>query len=316
MQNKKHNPANSRFKAWLLTHRWSLLQSLRQFSRNPVGGSLTTAVIGVSLALPGGFYLFLENVQQAIADWDNNVQITAFLIPELNDNAVDDVLQRLSEHPRIASVTAIHRDQALAEYKALSGFSEIIDLLDKNPLPTTLVITPDLPNFIEAHERQLVKFLDDQPEIDVAHFDQQWIKRLHGIMQIVRHCIVIFSIFIGFGVLLIIGNTIRMSIYHRRHEIEIVKLFGATNQFIRRPFLYSGFWYGLSGGVVAFIALILTLKFLNPPVTRLAALYASEFRLVGFDGVETLILPCVGVLLGLCGSWISVQRHLNDIEPI
>ncbi len=316
MKNKKHIPSNARVKTWLLAHRQALLHSLGQYFRNPAGSLMTTVVIGMSLALPGGFYLLLENVQQVTDDWDGNIQITAFLTPAFDDQDVSGVIERLMEHARIASVRVIDREQALAEYKALSGFSEALDLLDENPLPTTLVIAPEISTLIDGDEQQLVKFIDDQPEIDVAHFDQQWIKRLHGIMQIVRHCIIIFSTFIGFGVLLIIGNTIRMSIHHCRHEIEITKLFGATSQFIQRPFLYTGFWYGLSGGAVALILLILLLKFLNPPVKRLAILYASEFNLVGFTGVEMLILPCAGVFIGLLGSWISVRRYINDIEPV
>ena len=303
------------FKAWLLLHAQSFVYSLGQYYRNLLSSILTTAVIGISLALPGGFYLLLENAQQVTAGWGGSIQITAFLKPDIDDAVANTLVSRLLDSPNIEAAKFINRDQALAEYKELSGFSEVIDLLDENPLPSIVIIFPKIDALTEGKDRQIIDFIVSQSEVEVAQYDQQWVKRLYGIIEIIQRFVIIFSAFIGFGVLLIIGNTIRMAIYHHRSEIEITKLFGATNHFIRRPFLYSGFWYGLSGGVTSWLLLTLTLQFLKQPVNRLAELYASEFSLANLTVIEALILLACGIFLGLFGSWISVQRHIRTIEP-
>jgi cell division transport system permease protein len=303
------------FKAWLLSHAQSFIYSLGQYYHNLLSSILTTAVIGLSLALPGGFYLLLENAQQVTAGWGGSIQITAFLKPEIDDAMAQELITRLLDNPNIEAARLINRDQALAEYKELSGFSEVIELLDENPLPSIIIIFPKIDVLTEGRDRQILDFLYSQSEIEVAQYDQQWIKRLYGIIDIIKRFVIIFSAFIGFGVLLIVGNTIRMAIYHHRSEIEVSKLFGATNHFIQRPFLYTGFWYGLSGGLASWLLLTLTLEFLKQPVNRLAALYSSEFTLANLSATETLIMLACGIFLGIFGSWISVQRHLSTIEP-
>ena len=306
---------SSLFKMWLLLHTQSFVYSLGQYYRNLLSSILTTAIIGISLALPGGFYLLLENAQQITAGWGGSIQITTFLKPDVSDTVARGVVSRLLMDPNIGSAKLINRDQALAEYKELSGFSEVIDLLDHNPLPSIIIIFPKIDALNEGKNTQIIDFISRQPEVEVAQYDQPWVKRLYGIIKIIQRFVVIFSAFIGFGVLLIVGNTIRMAIYHHRNEIEITKLFGATNHFIQRPFLYTGFWYGLSGGITSWLLLTLTLQFLKQPVNRLADLYASEFSLAYLSTSETLLMLACGIFLGVLGSWISVQRHLRTVEP-
>lgn len=313
MKNKARRKPTTLIKAWLLLHAQSFVYSLGQYYRNLITSILTTAVIGISLALPGGFYLLLENARQVTAGWDGAIQITAFLKPDIEDALAKTAADRLLENPAIQQTRLINRDQALAEYKELSGFSDVIDLLDNNPLPSIIIIIPKLDMLSDGGDRHLIEYIYSQPEVELAQYDQQWVKRLYGIIEIIQRCIIIFSAFIAFGVMLIIGNTIRMAIYHHRDEIEITKLFGATNYFIQRPFLYTGFWYGLSGGIACWALLTITLQFLKQPVNKLAALYASDFSLSGLSALETLIMLLCGILLGLVGSWISVQRHLKTI---
>ncbi len=315
MRTRTKSKPGALFKAWLLSHAQSFIYSLGQYYRNLLSSILTTAVIGISLALPGGFYLILENAQKVTADWGGSIQITAFLKPDIDDAVANTLVTRLLDSPNIEAAKLINRDQALAEYKELSGYSEVIDLLDENPLPSIVIIFPKVDALTEGRDLQIIDLIIRQPEVEVAQYDQQWIKRLYGIIEIIQRFVIIFSVFIGFGVLLIIGNTIRMAIYHHRSEIEITKLFGATNYFIQRPFLYTGFWYGLSGGITSWLLLTLALQFLKQPVNRLAELYASDFSLANLTAIETLILLACSIFLGLFGSWISVQRHLRTIEP-
>ena len=315
MRTRTKNKPGTLLRAWLLSHAQSFVYSLGQYYRNLLSSILTTAVIGISLALPGGFYLLLENAQQVTAGWGGSIQITAFLKPEIDAAAAKELAAHLLENQNIEAVKLIDREQALAEYKELSGFSEVIDLLDENPLPTTIIVLPKIDALSGDRDQRIIEYLHSQPEIEVAQYDQQWVKRLYGIIEIIKRFVIIFSAFIGFGVLLIVGNTIRMAIYHHRDEIEISKLFGATNHFIQRPFLYTGFWYGLSGGVASWLLLSLALQFLKQPVSRLAELYASQFSLANLSTTETLIMLTCGIFLGIFGSWISVQRHLKTIEP-
>ena len=315
MKTRTNNKPSALLKAWLVSHAQSFVYSLGQYYRNLLSSILTTAVIGISLALPGGFYLLLENVQEVTAGWGGAIQITAFLKPEINDAGAEELVAKLMDNENIETVKLIDREQALAEYKELSGYSDVINLLDENPLPSIIIVFPKIDAPTEGTDLQIIDFLYSQPEIEVAQYDQQWIKRLYGIIEIIKRFVIIFSAFIGFGVLLIVGNTIRMAIYHHRSEIEISKLFGATNHFIQRPFLYTGFWYGLSGGIASWLLLSLTLQFLKQPVNRLAELYASEFSLANLTITETLIMLACGIFLGIFGSWISVQRHLRAIEP-
>jgi len=315
MRNKARNNPVTLLRAWLLLHAQSFIYSLGQYYRNMLTSILTTAVIGISLALPGGFYLLLENARQVTTGWDGSVQITTFLKPDVNDATATRLVRRLLENKSIEEARLIKRDQALAEYKELSGFSEVIDILDDNPLPSIIIIKPKLIAIPDGVDHHIIEFISSQPEVEIAQYDQLWVKRLYGIIEIIQRCIILFSVLIGFGVLLIVGNTIRMAIYNHRDEIEITKLFGATNYFIRRPFLYTGFWYGLSGGVVSWALLTITLQFLKQPVDKLAKLYASEFSISALSVTETMIMLLCGVFLGVFGSWISVQRHLKTIGP-
>lgn len=315
MKNKTGIKSNISIKAWILLHTQSFIYSLGQYYRNLLTSILTTSVVGISLALPGGFYLLLENAQQVTAGWNESIQVTAFLKSDINSVKASAVIDRLLDNPKIEAVELIDREQALIEYKELSGFSEVIDLLDENPLPSIIIVSPKLTALSNGKDSQIIEFITTQPEIEFAQYDQQWVKRLYRIIEIIQRCIVVFSAFIGFGVLLIVGNTIRMAIYHHRNEIEITKLFGGTNYFIQRPFLYTGFWYGLTGGIVSWFLLTLTLQFLKQPANRLTELYAGKFSISGLSGMETTIMLLSGIFLGLFGSWISVQRHLKSIEP-
>jgi cell division transport system permease protein len=162
----------------------------------------------------------------------------------------------------------------------------------------------------------LIKELEAMPEVDNAQYDSQWIKRLVYLLDIVNRLIIILSTLLAIGVLLIVGNTIRLSIYNRRAEIEITKLFGGTDSFIQRPFLYSGLWYGAFGGIIAWVLITVSMQMLRGPVKQLANLYASDFQLIGLGFLNSLLLVGIGIALGLFGSWISVKRHLKAIDPV
>lgn len=305
-----------RFDTWLLQHAQAFVFSLGQYIKYPISNLLTTAVIGISLALPASFYLLLDNVRVVSSGWGGSLQITLFLQTEIDDEPAATFANSLTEHQLIGETVLIKRAEALAEYQRLSGFADALDSLDENPLPNVILVKPLIKDRDDRQTERLIKELEAMPEVDSAQYDSRWIKRLLFLLAIINRTIIILSTLLAIAVLLIVGNTIRLSIYNRRAEIEITKLFGGTDSFIQRPFLYSGLWYGVFGGIIAWVLISVSLQLLRGPVKQLSGLYSGDFQLIGLGVVKSLILIGIGVLLGLVGSWISVKRHLKSVEPV
>ena len=302
-------------RVYLLRHAEVLLSSLGRLWRNPVASLMTVAVIGIALALPAGLHLLLENARRLSGGWDGSTQVSLFLRREVPEAESARLASTLRERPEIAETTLIPRAEALAEFRTLSGFGGALDALDENPLPDVIVVRPApghaAPKAVEA----LVAELRVVPGVEHARLDMQWVKRLYALMEIVRRGVEVVALLLGLAVLLVVGNTIRLDIQNRRREIEVAKLIGATDAFIRRPFLYSGAWYGLFGGVAAWLLVSMALWATGGPVQQLALLYQSQFRLIAADAGTVLTLLVGGALLGLLGSWLAVGRHLAAIEP-
>ncbi|MGH8631737.1 MAG: permease-like cell division protein FtsX [Burkholderiales bacterium] len=302
--------------AWLDQHAQSFFFSIGQMARNPIGSLLTTAVIGISLALPASFYLMLVNARQVTAGWGGTARISVFMKLDVSEDRARAMAEQLARHAQVEDVHYVSREEALAEYERLSGLGEALRYLDENPLPAMLLVQPRLQGLSGGAGDRLIAELRGLPGVDSAEFDRQWVQRLIALLQIFQRAVIILATLLAVAVLLIIGNTIRLAIYNRRAEIEINKLFGATNAFIRRPFLYSGLMHGLGGAVLALILLHAGLWLLSGPVARLADLYLSEFTLGGLGAREALCLLGAGGFLGLAGSWLAVQRHLDEIGPL
>ncbi len=300
---------------WLLRHLQVFFYSLGQLSRHPFATLMTAAVIGIALALPAGLHVILKNAQQVSGGWDGAAKISLFLKKSVNDRQARTLQTRLRKLPEVGQVRYISRDQALEEFQRLSGFGEALDALEDNPLPSVLVIQPGLAASQPARTRQLLEKLRTYPEVDIANLDMQWVKRLYAIMDMVRRGVLVLAVLLAMAVLLVVGNTIRLAIQNRRAEIVVMKLIGGTDAFIRRPFLYTGFWYGLFGGLIAFVLVSLSFSVLSGPIERLAGLYQQQFVLSGLDFSSALLLFGASILLGLGGSWLAVGRHLRDIEP-
>lgn len=302
-------------RAWAIRHLQTFFYALGQLSRRPFSTLMTSAVIGIALALPAGLHVLLKNVQEVAAGWDGATQVSLFLKRESDEAQAIKLAETLRAERDIGQVRYISRGEALAEFRSLSGFGEALDVLEDNPLPPVLVVHPAVGlNTPEAVGR-LVQRLDALPLVDMAQLDMQWVKRLYGMMDIARRGVWILGSLLALAVLLVVGNTIRLAIQNRRDEIVITKLIGGTNAFIRRPFLYTGFWYGLFGGIIALLLVSGSLSLLQEPVRNLAGLYRSEFNLHNLALEPAIALLGFGSLLGLLGSWLAVGRHLREIEP-
>lgn len=293
---------------------WSNLQAaLGRVVRQPGATLLTIAVIAIALALPAGLRVFVSNMGALSGRWEGAADFTAYLKMDVTARQGAELAERLSEHDGIAEIAFLSRDQALSEFKQRSGFGEALDALDDNPLPHALIVRP-LPGDAISIET-LAAQLEALEETEFVQIDTQWVERLQGMLALAASIVDLSALLLGLAVALVIGNTIRLEINNRHTEIEVMKLVGGSDGFIRRPFLYLGFCYGLVGAIVAALIVGAVVLLLKAPVRSLAELYASEFRLSGLSLRESLILVGSGGLLGWLGAWLAAARHLRAIEP-
>ncbi|MGA7801926.1 MAG: permease-like cell division protein FtsX [Gammaproteobacteria bacterium] len=306
---------SSRFvPVYLIRHAQVLVASLGRLYRNPMSTFMTAAVIGIALALPATLLVSLNNLQRLSGGWNGAASISVFLKEAVNGSRAAELASQVGGWADVRTVRTITRDQALAEFRRLSGFGNALDALDSNPLPAVLVVRPENGDDPAAVQALLLK-LRQLPETQLAQLDLQWVKRLAAIMNIGRRGVLVVAALLGLAVLLVVGNTIRLDIQNRHDEIAVTKLIGGTDGFIRRPFLYTGLWHGVLGAVIAGALVELAFALINGPVAHLAALYQSEFSLRAMGLAGILGLLAAGAGLGLAGSWLAVSRHLDDIEP-
>lgn len=302
-------------KAYFLRHLQVFLFSLGQLWRNKVSTLMSASVIGISLALPTGFYLLLLNANQVSSGWDGEPQISLFLKQSVDDSTARRLSNTLRRQQNISEVRYISSEQALAEFQTSSGFGDALKMLTENPLPAVLLVRPASNAQSPDQLKNLLNSLSKQAEVDVAQLDLEWVKRLYSIIDLATRAVMLIGLLLGLGVLLIVGNTIRLAIYNRRDEIEINKLIGATNGFIRRPFLYTGLLYGIIGGLMAVILVEVSVITLSNPAANLSSLYGSSFHISGMNFSILFQLLALGGGLGLLGAWIAVSRHLSEIQP-
>ncbi len=311
----KAQKPRGRTNAYFTHHLWVLVSSLGQLWRTPFSTLMTAVVIGIALALPAGLYVLLNNVQQLSSGWEDSAQVSLFIERDVAEKRILALADRLRNWEGVAEVRYISREQALAEFRELSGFGDALDSLAENPLPAVLVLRPTPAQAEPAAMGRLLERLRQLDAVDQAQLDMEWVRRLNGIIEVGKRGALLLGVLLAMAILLVVGNTIRLIIFARREEIVITKLIGATNAFIRRPFLYTGFWYGLMGALIAWLLVVGFLILLNGPVTQLSFLYDSQFRLAGLDLVTSFSLLLSGIALGLAGSWLAVGRHLQAIEP-
>ncbi len=312
---RKQKPRNSRITAYILNHLQVMLASLGRLYRQPVATLMTIAVIAIALTLPSGLFLAVNNLGGLSQQWDNSTQISVFLYPQVNKQQAQQLASRLRLNKSILSIALIDKSTGLAQFKKNSGFNNALKFLNTNPLPIVLTIQPAITPGQPDKITQLVQQLRTEKQIELAQLDVQWVKRLFTLLEIANRSIWIIGSMLALAVLLIVGNTIRLDIQNRRAEIEVAKLIGASNAFIRRPFLYTGFWYGLLGGILAWLLISISILLIQQPVHHLALLYHSNFSLIGPGPSNIFILISISCLLGLTGSWLAVSRHLKEIEP-
>ncbi len=299
---------------WLTRHASTSIGSLGRLFRQPFASLMIILVIAVTLAIPAALNLVVKNAQSVSAGWDNALDFSVYLQRDVSESEASSLASLIQQRADVETVRLITATEALDDFRQQSGFGEALDQLSENPLPHTLVVRPSA-----ANSSQSIVLLQEEvgnlPEADAVQVDTEWVQRFHAILDILRRAIVIGASLLGIAIVIIIGNTIRLDIQNRREEIEVTKLIGASNAFVRRPFLWSGLWYGLFGGLLAVGLVHYGLFLLEQPVARLAGLYQSGIVVVSLSANETLTVIGIGVALGLTGSWFAVARHMRRIEP-
>jgi cell division transport system permease protein len=296
-------------------HLQALFGAVGRLARAPLATLLTLIVIGVALALPAGLAILVNNVRLATGDLRNANDFTVHFKIGTPIERVNQLAASVRERGGVEKVTVTNAEAALEEFKRTSTFGEALEALEKNPLPHHLVVRPaenaSNPNDIES----LRRYFQAWPEVDIVQLDIDWVKRLHALLDLLRAALWVAVAVLGLGVLAVIGNTIRLEIQNRRAEIEVTKLVGGSNAFVRRPFLYTGVFYGLGGALLAALLVASGMAYLDQAVTTLSRQYGGSFALTGL-GLEGFgLLAGLGAVLGWLGALISTGRHLRQIEP-
>jgi len=297
-----------------VAHLLAFFHGLGRLAREPFGSLLTITIIGIAMALPVGLHLVLKNLQGLAEGWDDSTQISLFLNPSLTLKDVPNLQRRIESQVGAIRLEAKGPGAALAEFRHAFGVSEAVEVLGENPLPVVLVIFPD-PAAEAAALEAMTATLQAFPEIDMAQLDLRWVQRLQAITHLGQRATLILASLFSIAVLLTIGNSARIEVERRREEIAVEKLVGATTAFIRRPFLYTGFWLGVTGAATALLLISLAMLLLDGPIRALLRLYDSDSLLSGIDLPLGGGILLAGVLLGVLGSLIAVNRQLRRIEP-
>lgn len=301
------------FSHWRTHHAREARDSLTRLAKTPVATAMTLLVVALALALPASLYLLLGNAESLTAGWDGQAQISLYLHGDLAAGKQSALQEQLATRADIAKTRLISPAQALDEFRALSGYGEALKLLDSNPLPAVIVVQP-----ADIHPDAVKKLRDalaGLPEVEGADIDLAWVQRLAAILELGQRLLLALAGALAATVLLVIGNTIRLGFESRKEEVQVLKLLGATDAFVRRPFLYSGLWTGLAGGVLACVLVAVFFLWLESPVSELTRLYHRSFHLAGLNIRTVLLLLSTSALLGISGAWLAINRHLNAMEP-
>src|ERR1700760_3260390 len=296
-------------------HVHALVGSLGRLARAPFSTGLTVLVIALALALPTALRLLVLNAEAATGGFSNAIDISVYLKTDVPLVKAQQLERNARERPGVGRVELITSDKAMEEFRTYSGFGSALDALKDNPLPHVLHVQPRADAQTAAAVESLKRYFTAWPEVDLVQVDTDWVMRFNAILDVLRNLLAIAAVLLGAGVLAVIGNTIRLEILNRRAEIEVTKLVGGSNSFVRRPFLYTGALYGLAGAVVALVIVEAAVIVLGRPIATLASLYGSRFSLQGPPLDDVGVLVATGVVLGWMGAWISAARHLRRIEP-
>lgn len=296
-------------------HARQAVNSLGELWRSPFASLMTIGVLGFSITLPSTLYVIVKNTEQISEQWQQASEISLFLEKGVSNADAQQLLKRLRLWPEISEVAYIPADKALEEFQLLSGFGDALNYLEENPLPAVVLVVPTSKHASPTAAGILLDKLRKEREVEIGKLDIEWLERLYALINIAKDLVTLLAVLLFFAVVLIIGNTIRLNILNKKDEIVVMKLVGATDAFIQRPFLYTGFWFGLLGGIMAWVTVLFILLWVDFSMDAFMEKYQVDFNITAMDLSTLLIMLMMSVGLGLAGSILSVQRHVKDIEP-
>ena len=300
-------------RAWLRSHGEGLRSGALRLLRDPWGQLLTLGVVAVALLLPALGFLALDQIDRAAVSWRPSGDLTVFLAAGEPVERALELADTLDARPEVAQATVRSPDDALAELRGMSDFAGALSALDANPMPALVIV-----RLTEAGAARIEEFrteLSQRPEIDWVQVDKRWLERLEALLDLARRIILIGAAILAIAVLLVIGNTIRLEIALKRDEILVLKLLGAADGYVRRPFLYIGLWYGLIGAVLALVLVQAGITAVQPAVDRLTLSYGTAVEIGGLGTRGALALLAYGAILGWWGALFASARHLREAVP-
>lgn len=308
-------PFSQKIVMHIISHFRQALASIGDLIRTPVATAMTVAVLGLSITLPTTLYILVKNFDKVRADTQQAAEISVFIRQDVSIADIQQLQRRLSTWPEIEEVAFVSAEDALLEFRQHSGFGDALGYLDNNPLPNVMLVYPVEKHSSPTAAEILLEKLLQEREVELGKLDIEWLKRLHAILASANELVTMIALLLFVSVILIVGNTIRLDIFNKRSEILVMKLVGATDSFIQRPFLYTGMWYGILGAVMSWITVALLLWWMDNSIAEILSLYRQEFDLQGLDFGAMMSMLFLSIAMGLLGSAISVKRYVAQIEP-
>lgn len=294
---------------WINVHARAFAHAVARLASQPLGTLLSALVVGIALSLPAAGFVLLDNVATLARGVSGTPEISLFLEQRAGTTEVAEITQRLQREAEVASFRHVSREDALLQLER-GGLGDVLGGLGSNPLPDAFVVTPRGDN--PALYEKLHAVFKSWPAVEHVQLDSAWVQRLHALLGLGKSAVLLLAGLLGFALVIVTFNTIRLQILTLRHEIDVSRLLGATDPFIRRPFYWFGCLQGALGGLVALATVWLTVEALGPPAASLAATYGAVFSLSGPGSQQALAIIAFAAFLGWLGSAISVRRHLAE----
>lgn len=295
-------------------HQLVAVQTLLKIVSKPAASLLTLLVIAIALTLPGVLWMTLDNMQQLSGRFEEAGRMTLYLKKQTSNADGQSLADTLNAWPQVKRAKFVSAQQALEEFKQYSGLEEALGFLDENPLPAMILVEPPL-GIAQMELASLTSELKELSAVKQLQIDMDWVEKLLSMLALGERLVIVLGSLLGLAIFLVVGNTIRLAIASRVDEIRVIKLVGGTNAYVRRPFLYTGLWYGFLGGLLSWVLLAICWALVHSPVNALAHLYGAGFVLKPLAVNAALVLLLSAMILGLIGAWWSVSRHIKDIEP-
>lgn len=296
-------------------HAQAASASLKNLSKKPIATLMTMIVIAITLTLPSLFWIFSTNLKQLTLNWQQGGHISLYLKPGLPITEQSAALDAVRQTPGVGHASLVSPEEGLEELQSQEGMHDVMRYLAENPLPAVIQVIPALSTDDPLKLDQLFQQVKIVPQVEQAKLDMDWIKRLHAFLGLTTSIAHGLMALLACAVVFIIGNTLRLALHNRSEEIQVLKLIGASDTYILRPFLYTGIWYGLVGALLAILFVNVFLMSLTVAANKLASVYQMHAPSIGFSGLQMMALLLFATWLGFLGARLSVKKQLRVIEP-